>query len=235
MSFIQDILPITKKRDLLFLESHRETEDIYSFVFEKEKDFNWKAGQHGLFSIIHKKIKKPKRMFSVSSSPKENVIRITTRIDDDPSDFMKALLELKQRMKIRMSGPVGGFYLKDNNPTLLIAGGIGITPFRSMLKQLEIEGNRDNKQIKLLYIDSGHSHLFKDDLESIAKTSLVHITYLHSKDDLYEETAKFISSHNDNGTYFISGSKSLVDSMSTYLLKKNISKQNIKKDTFIGI
>ena len=36
-----------------------------------------------------------------------------------------------------MSGPIGSFYLKDNNPALLIAGGIGITPFSSILKQVE--------------------------------------------------------------------------------------------------
>ena len=57
MSFFQDTLSIFKKRELLFLESHKESEDVYTFLFEKEKDLTWKAGQHGLFSITHKKIK----------------------------------------------------------------------------------------------------------------------------------------------------------------------------------
>ena len=81
------------------------------------------------------------RPFTLASAPAEKVVKITTRISNDPSEFKKALLELKQGMKISMSGPVGSFYLKDNSPTLLIAGGIGITPFRSIVKQIEIEGN----------------------------------------------------------------------------------------------
>jgi ferredoxin-NADP reductase len=126
MSFFQDILPIFKKRELLFLESYKESEDVYTFLFEKEKDLTWKAGQHGLFSITHKTIKKPTRPISVASAPTENIVKITIGISDDPSDFKKAMLELKQGMKVSMSGPVGTFYLKDNSPTLLIAGGIGM-------------------------------------------------------------------------------------------------------------
>ena len=47
-----------------------------------------------------------------------------------------------------MSGPVGAFYLKEDRPTLLIAGGIGVTPFRAMLKELENE--QRNHPIHLL-------------------------------------------------------------------------------------
>jgi len=51
------------------------------------------------------------------------------------------VVELKQGMKIIIAGPVGNFSLKDNNSALFIAGGIGITPYRSMLKQIEAEDN----------------------------------------------------------------------------------------------
>lgn len=57
MSFFQDTLSIFKKRELLFVESYKESDGVYSFLFGKEKDLTWKAGQHGLFSITHKKIK----------------------------------------------------------------------------------------------------------------------------------------------------------------------------------
>lgn len=57
MGIIQDISRILKKRELKFIESYKESEEIHSFIFEKEKDLNWKAGQHGVFSILHKKFK----------------------------------------------------------------------------------------------------------------------------------------------------------------------------------
>jgi len=234
MSFFQDTLSVFKKKDLLFLESYKESAGVYTFLFKKENDLIWKAGQHGLFSITHMKIKNPTKPFTVASAPDENVVRITTRISDNPSNFKKAMLELKQGMKIRVAGPVGSFYLKDNSPSLLIAGGIGITPFRSILKQIETDGNRDEKQIKLLYMDSGNSYLFKEELDGIAKKSFVSITYLDSRDALHEEIDKFVNLYKDKGNYFISGPKSMVDSMSTYLQSKKISKRNIKKDSFVG-
>ena len=57
MSFFKDAIAIFKKRELAFIESYKESENVYTFLFEKEKDVTWKAGQHGLFTITHKKIK----------------------------------------------------------------------------------------------------------------------------------------------------------------------------------
>ncbi|WP_164669696.1 FAD-dependent oxidoreductase [Virgibacillus doumboii] len=234
MSFVKDALGIFKKRELLFLESYKEAENVYTFVFENDKDVTWQAGQHGLFNIIHNTVKKPIRPFSVSAAPAENTIKITTSISDNPSDFKNALLELEKGMKIKMSGPVGSFYLKDNSPTLLIAGGMGITPFRSMLKQIETEGNRVEQQINLLYMDSQKLYLFKDELDNIANSTSISVTYLDSREDLQQEIDAFTTSYANNGQYFISGSKSMVDSISTDLQNNNISKRNIKKDVFPG-
>ena len=234
MSFIQDTLSIFKKRELLFLESNKESEDVYSFLFEKEKGLTWKAGQHGLFTITHKKIKNPIRPFTIASAPTENMVRLTMRISDQPSDFKKAMLELKQGMKIKVSGPVGRFYLKDNSPSLLIAGGIGITPFRSILKQLEAEENGQDKKIHLLYLDSNQSFIFKDELDGIADNTSIGVTYLDSRDELQQEIDKFSNLYKNSGKYYIAGPKSMVGAISTYLLNNNIPKRNIKKDAFFG-
>lgn len=234
MGFFQDLSSMFKKRELLFLESYKESEGVYTFLFEKEKGLTWEAGQYGLFSITHKTIKKPTRPFTVASAPAENTVKLTMGISDDPSDFKKAMLELKQGMKVSMSGPVGSFYLKDSSPSLLIAGGIGITPFRSIIKQIEAEGNGVEKQINLLYIDSKKSYIYKDELDGIANTTSIGVTYLDSRDDLHQEIDKFTTLYKNNGKYFIAGPKSMVDSISTYLQKNNISKRSIKKDAFMG-
>lgn len=233
MSFFQDMLSIFKKRELVLLESYKESEGVYTFLFEKEPDLTWKAGQHGLFTITHKKIKTPTKPFTLASAPTENIVRLTMKINENPSDFKKAMLELEKGMKISMAGPVGSFNLIDNSPTLLIAGGIGITPFRSILKQMEAEGGV-GKQIHLLYLDSNKTYLFKDELDSIANNTSIRVTYLDSRDNLHQEIDKFTSTYKDNGNYFISGNKAMVDSISTYLQTNNISKRNIKKDAFYG-
>lgn len=232
MSFLKDTFAILKKSDLAFLKRYKETDGVYTFLFEKEKDLTWHAGQHGLFTITHRKIKNATRPLTVASTPAENVIKITTAISDKPSEFKKALLELEEGMKIRMNGPVGSFYLNDTSPALFIAGGIGITPFRAIVKQLEAEGNGGRKQIKLLYLDSGKSYIYKDEFD---RHTSIETSYLASREELYLEMDKFITSNNNKAKYFIAGSKSMVESITSHLKSNGISKRNIKKDAFMGI
>ncbi|MFE7060759.1 FAD-dependent oxidoreductase [Sutcliffiella sp. NPDC057660] len=232
MSFLKDTFAILKKSDLSFLKRYKETDGVYTFLFEKEKDLTWHAGQHGLFTITHRKIKKATRPLTVASTPAENVVKITTAISDKPSEFKKALLELEEGMKIRMNGPVGSFYPNDNSPALFIAGGIGITPFRAIVKHMEAEGNRIEKQVRLLYLDSGKSYIYKDEFD---KQTSMDVTYLASRDELYQEMDKFITSNNNNAKYFIAGSKSMVESITSHLKSNGILKRNIKKDAFMGI
>lgn len=234
MSFFQDALSIFKKKELVFLDSLKEFEDVHTFSFEKGKDLTWKAGQHGLLTITHKKIKNGTLPFTLASAPAEEIVKITTRISNEPSEFKKALLELKQGMTISMSGPVGSFYLKDNSPTLLIAGGIGITPFRSIIKQMEMTENCIETPIQLLYLDSNKSYIYKNELDEIAENTSIRITYLDSRDGLHQEINKFASLYSNEGKYFIAGPKSMVTSISGDLQNIDISKRNIKKDVFFG-
>ena len=234
MSFFSDFISVLKKRELVFIENRKETNEVYSFFFEKAKDLNWKAGQYGLFSIVHKNVKNPTKPFSLASAPAEDIVRITTVIRDDPSEFKKALLELSPGMKVKMSGPLGAFSLQDNNPSLLIAGGIGITPFRSIVKQIEAEGRGNESQIHLMYMDSRKSYLYKDELDRIADETSIRVSYLDSRDDLTREIDKFIAAHQNNGKYFVAGSKSMTNEISSYLQNHNISKRNVKKDAFFG-
>ena len=232
MGFFQDMIAVFKKRQLVFIESYKESDDVYTFVFEKERDLTWKAGQHGLFSITHKKVKNPTKPFTIAAAPSENVLKLTMKINDNPSEFKKAMLELKQGMTIGMSGPLGSLNVNDEHPTVLIAGGIGITPYRSIIKQIEAEGNGNKKPIHLLYMDSEKKYMFKDELD--ANNDSISISYLDSRDDLHQEIDKLSTLYQNNGQYLIAGPKSMVDSISSYLQNSSISKKNIKKDAFHG-
>jgi len=231
MSVLKDIFAMFQKRNLRFIESYKESEQVHTFVFEKDHDLSWNAGQYGLITISHKKMKQATKPFSIASAPAENVVKLTTRIGENPSEFKKALLELKEGMSVSMQGPLGSFYLQDRRPALLVAGGIGITPFRAMLKQLAAEGNGAGRTIRLLYIDSAQSYLYREELDSIAES--VPVAYVASGDDAKREIDRFAGQHAD-GMYYIAGPKSMVESISTVLLEKKISKRNIKKDAFFG-
>lgn len=235
MGFLKhNLLPFFKKRDISFIESLKESEEVYSFLFEKEKDVTWNAGQYGLFTITHQKIKNGTRPFTVASAPAENRIRITTTIRESPSEFKKALFELKPGMKINMRGPVGPFYLKDNSPSLFIAGGIGITPFRSIIKQLELEGRGNHHSIQLLYLDSNKSYLFQDELDRAASKTSVGVTYLDSREDLQQEIETYASRYKNELKCFVAGPKSMVESILAELQNRQIPKRNMIKDAFFG-
>ena len=78
-----------------------------------------------------------KHHFTISSSPTEDFLQFTTKFREE-SDYKKALWQKKVGDELEINGPFGGFTLdeKDATPRLFIAGGIGITPFRSMIKYI---------------------------------------------------------------------------------------------------
>lgn len=234
MGFLQDSVRMLNKRELPLLKKYQESDSVYTFLFEKTPDLDWKAGQHGFFTITHKDIKKATRPFSVASAPAENVVRISVGISEAPSEFKRALLELEEGMKVNLRGPVGPMYIQDKSPLLLIAGGIGITPFRAILQQLRHRGENLAPQLTLLYLDSKGTFLYREELEELARALPLTLHYLHSREELYQSIDHFTSSYANQAKYFIAGPRLMVQSVTKHLKDRKIAKANIKKDPFLG-
>ena len=138
-----------------FVRSIKDAEHIYTYYFETERVLRYIAGQFLEFHIDHDNPddRGQKRWFTLSSSPTETHIAITTKIDPEkPSSFKKTLHALKSGDEIEVREAMGDFVLPKDETTQLvfIAGGIGVTPFRSMITWLtQTEGTRS---IQLLYL-----------------------------------------------------------------------------------
>ena len=106
-----------------------------SFRFEKPTDWSYQAGQSVDMTLIDPPETDAEgnlRAFTISSAPRENVIVITTRLRD--TAFKRVLQQVPFGTEVKIEGPFGDFRLhKSARPAVLLAGGIGITPFRSML------------------------------------------------------------------------------------------------------
>ncbi len=128
--------------------------DVTSFRFSKKgyeqkkgeveevQDINkalldYKAGQFAFFDIggVYNDSKGPIRHFTISSSPTEDFIMLTTRIRDSP--YKQRLVTLEEGAKVKIRGPQGEFVLHEDDyskTVIFLSGGIGVTPFRSMIK-----------------------------------------------------------------------------------------------------
>ncbi len=124
-------------------------EGTYAFQLEKPPGFTFKAGQAVVLELLDPPAQdgQKRRTFSLASAPHESSLMIATRMRD--SAFKRALQALPDGAPIKLTGPIGRFTLAGDRPALFIAGGIGITPFLSMLRQAAHE--RAQQRLVLLY------------------------------------------------------------------------------------
>ncbi len=121
---------------LRFVRSQQESQGTHSFLFETSEALNFQAGQYLQLTLPHGDVddRGDTRWFTISSAPHERLLRITTRIARPSSSFKHALTGLAPGALAQAEGPAGDFTYRDEaRPAVFIAGGIGITPFRSIL------------------------------------------------------------------------------------------------------
>ena len=117
--------------ELPVIKTRQETPTVQSIKLEKN-NFDYKPGQYAMMELetgddenVHP--------LSIASSPTENFLLFSTKISE--STFKKKYNELKVGDKIKIKCPMGIFVLKeDAKEIVFLGGGIGITPFRDMIK-----------------------------------------------------------------------------------------------------
>lgn len=173
--------------------------------------------------------------YSISSSPTESELRITFR--EGISEFKQALqtVQPNDRLTITQYGNDYDFQLKKNQTSTLIAGGVGIAPFRSMLK--EMYDTDDKNEIVLIYLNQNENFLFKDELD-MWSTALPHveISYICTKDINRKKREKLIRSliKSPNQNFYISGPPGMVDSNEHLLIDIGVQVRDIRIDSFGG-
>ncbi len=113
-------------------------EGTASFYFEKPPDFQFQAGQFVDLTLIHPPETDAEgniRSFTIASAPFEPDLMIATRLRD--TAFKRVLKNMSAGSEIQVEGPSGSFTLHPDaaRPAVFLTGGIGITPFLSILRQ----------------------------------------------------------------------------------------------------
>jgi ferredoxin-NADP reductase len=142
-----------------------QTPNVASFRFPKPLELLYKAGQY-FFITIKSDGKELTKHFSFSSSPTEkNHIEFTKKFTD--SEFSAALKKLKSGDWARIDAPYGDFTFEGEHAKIgLLAGGIGITPLRSICKYCT-DKQLDTK-ITMLYGSRTEADIaFREELETM--------------------------------------------------------------------
>ncbi len=124
------------------LEKKKVADGTMAFIFDKPAGFEFKGGQHADLTLINSPetdAEGPSRTFSIVSSPAEPFLEFATRMRD--TAFKRILGNAVPGLEVKLEGPFGSMTLhKDQaRPAVFLAGGIGITPFMSILRQAEAE------------------------------------------------------------------------------------------------
>lgn len=223
--------------------------DSADFIFELKKPFDFKPGQYMEWTLPHHgaDLRGNRRYFTIASSPTENNLRIGVKFYPDGSSFKEAMLKMDASVPAVASQLSGDFVLPDNTSEKLvfIAGGIGITPYRSMVKYLlDTDERRD---ITLLYSESkpanfAYKDIF-DEAERRIGTKLVYAltdpafvpagwrgkTGMVSADMIKSEVPDYMER-----TYYISGPHGMVKSMQHALHGLGVPRHRVKTDFFPG-
>ncbi len=221
---------------LKLIEKRKEIGNIVSFVFDAGKQFKWIAGQYLIYKLPHQKedLRGRMRFFTISSAPFQKHPTITTRIfEDNPSSFKKELNSLGINDEIEAKGPDGDFVWEgENNDYIFIAGGIGITPFNSIIRQLSFEKKKIN--ITLIYSNKVKNDvLFKNELDAITKDHPeFKIDYLFSPQRVDEEIIKKYLDYKK--IYYVSGPDPMVDAVIEIIKKMGVKEEKIRTDYFSG-
>lgn len=222
---------------LTLIEKRKETKDIITFIFKPEKNLDWIAGQYLIYSLDHKNPdnRGKMRFFTISSAPFEKYPSITTRINKSKSStFKKTLTTLKIGSVINAKGPDGDFVIEDfSKKYIFIAKGVGISPFMSILKELNYNKKRVNGLF--LYINKTDDFPFKIELTNMHKIQTkLEIKHLKT----LEEAKKYITKNlkKDIHTYefYVSGASIMTLKTEKFLDKLGVEKDKQKLDYFSG-
>ncbi len=220
-----------------------EAQGTKSFIFQPEKPISFVPGQYiycTLPKLNYPDAKGATRHFTVASSPTEEGLMITTKIRTE-SGYKKTLDELPIGSFVETQEPNGTFIFdeKESGAHIFLAGGIGITPFRSMIKY--IADNNLVTPIYLIYSNSDADIPFKKEFNDISKAhSNIKIQYLISSTQGHLDQGKIESfmgswgAEIEKSTWWVCGPPPFIDAMEDVLRKLSVPGRQIRSEKFTG-
>jgi ferredoxin-NADP reductase len=216
---------------------------------EKPPGFQFKAGQYMDVTLIDPPATDAEgntRSFSIASAPFEADLVVATRMRD--TAFKRVFRTLTLKSEVRISGPFGSFTLHNDasRPAVFLVGGIGITPFRSMI----LQAAKDKLALKLYLFYSNRraeDAAFLDDLQKAEKQN-PNYKFIGTMTDIrkskrpwlgatgyitYEMLRKWVRDLN-RPIYYMAGPPGMVAAMRQMLTTSGVGDDDIRTEEFTG-
>jgi ferredoxin-NADP reductase len=223
---------------VVYEQSRDEADNIRTFYFRPERPVQYTAGQFAEWTLKHANPddRGVRRWFTISSSPTGELVTITTKFaGDKSSSFKKHLFKLQPGDELQMSEPMGDFVLPKliQTPLIFVAGGIGITPFHSILSWLaEV---KEERPIKLLYgVHNEDEIIFQETFDKAGQHATIVVSdatpeWGGERGQLSAELILGLEQPSEDTLVYVSGPEPMVEA-----LQKDLIKGGLKKTQFVG-
>lgn len=214
--------------DLKFVKSYDEIDNVKTFVFESGET-GWKPGQYQEYILpsAGESDDDSHRWFTIASAPSENEVMITTRMSG--SNFKNALDALKPGDTIEAIGAEGDFLWDQDKEIVIVAGGIGITPIRSMI--VERKNNGSPIKAKLLYYGRTNDFAFRELFDQVAaENDDFSVEYIVGEAVSADSILEHAPDAKDK-TVYLTGAEPMVESVGQILKERGVE---LKQDWLPG-
>lgn len=221
--------------------------NIYDFIFDLPYKLKYNPGQYMEWTLAHEKTdsRGSRRYFTLASSPTEDNLRIGVKFNEFGSSYKESLQKIDGKTKIVATDLNGEFTLPDdtNKKLVFVAGGIGVTPFRSMIKY--VSDKNEKRDIILLYSAKEISEFVYGDVFAEAKKKFgLRYYYFSSSTEPSGSsvikgrvTAEFIEKNIPDFKdryFYLSGPWSMVKAYERLLGSLSVPRSHIRTDYFPG-
>ena len=232
---------------LTFDSKRQLTPTIYDWSFIPDRKFTFTPGQYMEWTLSHPHadLRGERRYFTIASSPTESFVHLGSRIDAAKGrSFKKKLFNMQKGETIMTANIEGDFVMPQDKTVKLIwiAGGIGITPFRSQMKYLFDKGEK--RDIILMYASAVSTDFaYKEEIEMWKEKIGMRVVYIVTNPEtgwigrtgfITEQVIKEEISDFSSRDFYLSGPEAMVRNYEKLLLGMNVEGKDIHIDDFPG-
>lgn len=225
-----------KRKSYTVREVESETLDVTTLRLKPQNEIlEHKPGQFAFTRFRSEEVPEEEHPFTIASSP-DNSLKFSIK---DSGDYTSKIGELEPGDEAVIEGPYGGFRLPEKDSLVLIAGGIGITPFMSMIRFMA-ENPEESRETHLLYGNRKLEDIaFKEGLEKIEdENDWLEVTHVLSEEEAEGFRTGYIGADllerytGDGRRFMVCGPEPMMDSVVEDLEVLDVDKSRIELEQF---